>query len=386
MKSLKKQYPLRLMSLLCLFLFGLSGYGQNHISDIKKDGRTELTLVIEITPPKGKPAKTEIKKNTPIKSGTILEVPSKITVFITSSNGNIGQINGPNTVEFTATSTGEEYRVIEGSGTSNVILNVFKKLTGGVLASGPTGEIHARSKLTEFLVTVDGNNAIFELRIGKIDINLKRKIEIKDENKIDSISMRTLFITETTSLGLKDPPFPFNSDSVKTVSITQDNEIKKFLNTQLNQQKRTLMNSGSRSKQATKFLEKGSSVKGIELLEEAYNLGELRWDLILQSSLMLADAYLSKDDIKRSKAWLDAGLHFNEYFYKINQEKFDHYSQLGNNKITKAFGHDLIVANDFSAWAYTLKLKINGCLENGNENPSKYRRDANQLKKEIANY
>ena len=56
------------------------------------------------------------------------------------------------------------------------------------------------------------------------------------------------------------------------------------------------------------------------------------------------------------------------------------------NKITKAFGNDLMVANEYYAWAYTLKLRVYGCLENADEMPSIYRRRAKELKDKIENY
>ena len=378
---------------LLLFLFFLISssvfycYGQKNIfSDLKRDGVSVEKLKIKITPPKGQTKEIEVSKKTPIESGSIVEVSSKIDIYITSLNGNIGHITGPNAVEFTATETGEEYRVINGSGTSNVIVKVFKQLTGGVLTSGPTGEIHARSRLTEFLLAVDENYEKFELIEGKIDINRRQKFEINNENKIDSIKTRAIYVTESKQLNLKNSKYNFKSDSIKAIPLLEDHEIKKFFDYQFNQQKKNLTKAGSKSKQAFKYLDNGDLDNGLQLLEEAYNEGEIRCDLIIQSSLIITESYFINDNLKKSKAWLEVGLHFSDLFYKINKDKFEHYSKLGNDKIIKAFGYDFIVSNEYKTWVYTLKARINGCLENENENPSKFRREVNRIGKEISEY
>jgi hypothetical protein len=386
MRTNQKFHSLRVLPLICLLLFTIYGIGQNFISNIKQNGNSIERLSIKITPPKGQPTETLISKKSPIESGSILEIPSKVIVFITSINGNIGQITGPNTVEFTATKTGEKYRVIDGSGTNNVFIKVFKQLTGGVLASGPTGEIHARSRLTEFLLAVNEIDANFELIKGKIDINRRQKVEIKDENKIDSVKTRILFITETTKLDIKGPNFKFITDSLKITALNTETEIDSFFGKQISLQKRMFTKTGSNSRRAFNLLENGEVEKGKELLDEAYKSGEIRLDFIVQSSLMLTDTYFRQDELEKSRAWLEAGLHFSENFYKTNKEKYDHYSKLGNTKITKAFGYDMIVANEYYVWAYTLKSRINGCLENERENPSLYRRQAKVLKKEVSNF
>jgi len=386
MKTNQKFHALRILSLVCMLFFTFSLNGQNVISDIKQGGETKTELFIKITPPKGQPSNVKIRKNSTISSGSILEVPSNTVVFITSSNGNIGQIIGPNTVEFTASAKGEEYRVLDGSGTSNVLVKVFKQLTGGVLTSGPTGEIHARSRLTEFLIAYDGNETNFELLEGKIDVNRRQRVEIKDESKIDSTKTRALFITATSQLTPKDPKLSFNSDNAESISLNTENEINKFLDKQLGNQKRTFTKAGAKAKKATKLLENGVTDKGIEQMEQAYEDGEIRLDFIVQSALMLSDSYFRNEDLEKSRSWLDAGLHFSKLLYDMNKEKFDHFSKIGKNKVAKAFGYDLIIANEYNTWGFTLKSRINGCLENENENPSKFRRNANLLRKEISNY
>jgi hypothetical protein len=240
--------------------------------------------------------------------------------------------------------------------------------------------------LTEFLLAVNEIDANFELIKGKIDINRRQKVEIKDENKIDSVKTRILFITETTKLDIKAPNFKFNTDSLKITALNTETEIDSFFGKQISLQKRMFTKTGSNSRRAFNLLENGEVEKGKELLDEAYKSGEIRLDFIVQSSLMLTDTYFRQNELEKSRAWLEAGLHFSENFYKTNKEKYDHYSKLGNTKITKAFGYDMIVANEYYVWAYTLKSRINGCLENERENPSLYRRQAKVLKKEVSNF
>lgn len=382
----RKAHLVKMYLPFCIILMTLSGYGQNFISDIRQNGNVLQEISITLTPPKGNPSKTTINKNTPVTSGTILEVPVNTAIEITSINGNKGLIMGPSTTQFTASSTSENYRVIAGRGKSNVVLNVFKKLTGGVLASGPTGKLHARSRLTQFSLSVDGDSAVFKLIEGKIDINKKQIVEILDKDILDSAKMRNVFFRQTTPLDLKSSDFNYNTDKLQAQKLTLEEDINAFFKLQLKEQKKLYTKSGKLSKQAFKYLDNGAFDEGIELLEKAIEQGEMTLDLVLQSSLMLADSYFNKDNINKSVFWLDAGLHFNKVFYELQEEVFNYYSDINKDKTAKAFGNDLVVANQFRAWAFTLKLRIHGCLENANENPSFFRKEAQRLETEISSY
>ena len=93
----------------------------------------------------------------------------------------------------------------------------------------------------------------------------------------------------------------------------------------------------------------------------------------------------NKSDFEKSKIWLEAGLQFSSRYYDRYEALYSYFED-DKNKITKAFGNDLMVANEYYAWAYTLKLRVYGCLENADEMPSIYRRRAKELKDKIENY
>ena len=102
--------------------------------------------------------------------------------------------------------------------------------------------------------------------------------------------------------------------------------------------------------------------------------------------------YLYDDNLEKSRLWLEVGLHFGKILYDTKQEKLNErlnenidksdYKEI-NNAITKAFRYEMLTANEFRAWGYDIKLKLNGCLENPSENPSKYRSNAKDLLEKI---
>lgn len=385
----QKLHSLRLPLLFFLLLFSISVNGQNYISEILKDGKpiTTPTLSIKITTPKGRSSNVDIFKKKEIESGTILEIPNNITITITSVNKNIGAITGPCQVEFTASKKTEEYRVIDGEETSVVMITTNTKLVGNVLLSGPTKMVQALSELTQFSLKVDGKDIEFELIEGKIDIKERIKVEVKDENTIDSLNKRTIFASRSKQLKEKgkDSIKIYKIDSFETETYENKDEIKRFFNKQYKMQKKLYFKAGMNSKLAYKNLNNGSMLEGSNFLEKALDLGELTLDFIIQSTLIMADAYHNKNDFEKSKIWLETGLQFSNKYYNRHKTLYDYFEE-DKNKITKAFGNDLIVANEYYAWAYTLKLKVYGCLENANEKPSIYRHRANELKEKIENY
>jgi hypothetical protein len=387
MKTNQKCRSVRLIALAYLLFFTLSSLGQNHISDIKRNGKSVLRMEITITEPNGRPSKIEIKKNSPIRSGSILEVPSGITLYLTSINGNIGEITGPNSLKFSASDVREEYRYIDGKESSNILINVYKQLTGGVIGNGPTNRVQARSRLTKFILNFNGENLEFELIKGKVDVNRRQEIQIRDEIVIDNNKTRSVFVRETNQLTLKESKFNIEPNNLNIQSLNSEMEINKFFNRQFREQKKIITKAGANSKSAYKDMNSGEQFdRGMESLEKAIENGEITSELLIQTSLLLADAYLRKDELKKSLSWLDVGLHHSKILYDANKIIFDHFSNIDKNKIAKAFGNDLLIANEFYAWGFDIKLKINGCLENANENPSTYRKDANNLKLELANY
>ncbi|MBT8269525.1 MAG: hypothetical protein HKO67_12605 [Flavobacteriaceae bacterium] len=367
-----------------VLFFTQSFFGQNFISDIQLNGRSIPKIDIVISSPNGEDSKVEITKRTVIKSESIINVPSSnITVFLTSINGNIVEITGPSKLLFRTNERREEYRLIDGGASSNILINVFKELTGGVLASGPTNRIQARSRATKFLLRLeDEEDLTVVLKEGKIDVNSREKIEIKDEIVIGNENKRALFVRETKPLTNKDSIFNYDPNNELVQFFEAESEIKNFLQNQFKKQKKTMLKSGSNSKRAFKEVDRVKSVEdGIASFSEAIDNGEISVELIIQSAFLFADSYYQNDDLERSLAWLEAGLSFGKEYYENKQEVLNDFKK--NNELVNAFRYDMLAANEFYAWGFDIKLKINGCLENENENPTKYRSDAKYLIEEI---
>jgi len=132
-----------------------------------------------------------------------------------------------------------------------------------------------------------------------------------------------------------------------------------------------------------KALEQGFSSEGISNYEKAIEEGEIGVDKFIQGSLILVEAYFEKNALNERAVWLDAALHFIKKTEAANREKYDHFKELGFESAMKAFGHDLALSNDYFAWAFTVKLKLNNCLESADENPLKFIDEAFKIRKEI---
>ncbi len=356
-----------------------SGFGQkNFISDIQLNGRSIPRLEVTLVSPDGKKSKVEIRKDTEISSESIINVPtSGITVFLTSLNGTVTQINGPSTLKIHTTKNREEYRLIQGE-EGNILIEVFKELVGGVTAYGPTNRIQARTQATQFSLVINGKEMSIAVKRGIVDVNLREKFEIKDEAVLDNESKRDIYVRETSRLTKKDSAFNFKPIDTATYSLAEERDIKRFLRNQFKKQKRSILNSGPDSKAAFKDLEKGAPVEyNLAAFEKARENGELTNDFIIQSSLLFADYYFQKNDLKRSVAWLELGLDLSGKFYDSHQQILNYFQ--GDNELVNAFRYDMLIANEFFAWGYDLKLRINGCLERAEENPSIYRSNAKDL-------
>ncbi len=356
-----------------------SGFGQkNFISDIQLNGRSIPRLEVTLVSPDGKKSKVEIRKDTEISSESIINVPtSGITVFLTSLNGTVTQINGPSTLQIHTTKNREEYRLIQGE-EGNILIEVFKELVGGVTAYGPTNRIQARTQATQFSLVINGKEMSIAVKRGIVDVNLREKFEIKDEAVLDNESKRDIYVRETSRLTKKDSAFNFKPIDTATYSLAEERDIKRFLRNQFKKQKRSILNSGPDSKAAFKDLEKGAPVEyNLAAFEKARENGELTNDFIIQSSLLFADYYFQKNDLKRSVAWLELGLDLSGKFYDRHQQILNYFQ--GDNDLVNAFRYDMLIANEFFAWGYDLKLRINGCLERAEENPSIYRSNAKDL-------
>jgi hypothetical protein len=87
---------------------------------------------------------------------------------------------------------------------------------------------------------------------------------------------------------------------------------------------------------------------------------------------------------------LEIGIHYSKILFENKQKLINDDMNNDNSKdgdiekaLTQVLRYELLTANEFTAWAYDIKLKLNGCLENSSENPSKYRFNADELIKAI---
>ena len=103
----------------------------------------------------------------------------------------------------------------------------------------------------------------------------------------------------------------------------------------------------------------------------------------IQSSLIVTEAYheittkktkthssyQSPNQNRNKDVWLEAALHFIKEIDSVNKIKFDSFKNNPHKSLVKAFGYDLVLSTQYQAWAYTVKLKITGCLEHSDQNP-----------------
>jgi len=391
----QRLHSLRLIPFICFLLFTNFAIGQFKVKDIKR-GDTKipkadivLTIGDDTYPPRTITRSTKDINN----KATIRVLDDGITLILTTSNGNDLSISGSNNiVEVDITKEREEYKLINGKKSENVIIDVIKEFTGSVIATGVKKRFTAATDGTIFSLSLDNDNLDIVLKEGSLNVSHLIKKEISDENVIGNNNKRALFIRETRRLTVKDSVYP-NMDNNQPL-LSSDKEIKKFLHKPFKEQKTTLINTGSFSKSAIRYLEKETSIdKAILSFEDAIDNGELDIDLIIQSALLFADAYFYNGDLEKSRAWVEIGIHFGEILYDTKEKKLNarlnenidesDYKEI-NSAITKSYKYDMLTANEFRAWGYDIKLKLNGCLENSSENPSKYRSNAKKLRDELS--
>jgi len=400
MKTSQKFSPSLLFAILfmlvsCYMVYPQQGEIVNILSgNIPIDGAK-----IILTAPKGKPQEINAKKRTSSQSGTkiedgsILEVPSNITIVIKSANNNEATIKGHEVILFNVSNKSENYRKLDEDNEGSLLIKIGKKLDkfGNEIAGAITettsanGSFNAAADFTEWILSSDGSELDFEIKEGQISINSRSKIEIKDDviETQDSLN-RVLYVDETLGhVNLKIPNFKVNPSEIPTKTLTSDKEIDNFFNSEFKKQKQNLKRNGLNSLSGFKALEQGFSSEGISNYEKAIEEGEIGVDKFIQGSLILVEAYFEKNALNERAVWLDAALHFIKKTEAANREKYDHFKELGFESAMKAFGHDLALSNDYFAWAFTVKLKLNNCLESADENPLKFIDEAFKIRKEI---
>ena len=376
------------------------GYSQKgEIVEIFSGNNTVNDAKIILTAPKGKPQDTNVKKRTPSQSGTkiedgsILEVPSNITIVIESANNNRATIKGHEVILFNVSNKSENYRKLDEDNEGSLLIKIGKKLDkfGKEIAGAITettsanGSFNAAADFTEWYVSSDGSELNFEIREGQISINSRSKIEIKDNIiEIKDSLNRVLYVDETLEhVNLKTPNFKVNPSEIPTKTMTSEKEIDNFFNSEFRKQKQILKGNGPNSSSGFKALEQGFSSEGIAHYERAIEESEIGVDKFIQGSLILVEAYFEKNALKERAVWLEAAIHFIEKTEAANREKYNHFKELGFETAMKAFGYDLALSNDYLAWAFTVKLKLNNCLESADENPLRFMNEAFKIRKEI---
>ena len=124
----QKSYSLRLVSIFCILFIINPVIGQNMISDILLDGETVFQTDINIKNPNGTSISKLIQLDDSIDSiATIHVIDPKVTVVIKTSNGTEVRIPGNNILSYEITKNEEKYKHIQGTDSSNIIIDKLKE-------------------------------------------------------------------------------------------------------------------------------------------------------------------------------------------------------------------------------------------------------------------
>lgn len=397
MKTNQKFRLLRFLTFICLLLFAISAVGQgnkNVVENIytEENFRYPGSIKIAIKTKSGTEIK-DVRRNDSFDADATIEIlkqdgNKKYTLHLNTINGTKVIIPTETVVKMNITKEKESYDLLKIPSDKELRINKLEAYLGNVLTYGLKDRIEALTIGTEFSLIQTNDDLGFKLFHGKLDINHLVKREIKDEKVLDNDGKRSLFIRENSRLTVKDSLYPnpeMNYDSLPV--LTDDKEIIKFLRKPVLAQKRDLLNKGEFSNKAVKDIEIDASIdEALMSFEKAMENDELTIEFVVQSALLFADSYLFNDDIEKSKIWLEVGIHFRDQLFESKQKLIEDESDNENyeaSSIEKALKNELmyemLTVNEFSAWAFDIKLKLHGCLENSNENPSKYRLNAANL-------
>jgi len=388
MKTNQKSNPTLLFSALFMLLSSFTCFGQwGIIRDIQVENESVDNIEISITPPSTNAINKVFRVGDTIYTGSKLTVPRRTKLIVESKFNNKRTIRGFIETTYTVTDSGEGQRIIGDNNNGSVLNEVSNEVNGGVTATSSGKTVSLKTKATEFLVTAKGRDLTYDLIHGKVVINRRVKVEFSEDLAIDSTGKREVFVNEPQDLTLKNPKFSYNSDSFLQKSLATEGDIESFFKEQLGKQKRTLRKAGPMSRSAFKLLnnstKKGTDSLALQAFEKSISNGEIRRDLFIQSALLLSEAYLLNDKKENSAMWLNVALYFAKLEFKDSQKLYDHYRGNGEKEAAKAFGSDLAIANEYYAWAYTVKLKLTGCLESADQNPRKWLKNADDLRKDL---
>lgn len=359
-----------------------SGEGRIKIEKLSFKRSDTTSVEIQYKKPNGKLIKETIKINQEFPSGTLFIVPTKTEVVLQTIPNNNKQILRPGSKHLaTVTEDGEEHRTFWGK--VRHFKNKVKNRIGSIFSYNTTGgnkRFQAAAKSTEWTVEVDSFDTKFERFSGKVAVSLRNKIELNEELGAASEELRELFDSEITFLNSEKTVKSFKLNDDQSKKLITEAGIDKFFKDQIRKQRKYLSKSGPNSKKAFKLIELDQDSLGILKYQEAITSGEVERDVLIQSSLLLAEAYFRNDRIKSIESWLDTALYFNELENVHNQEQYDEFSSLNENDIEKSFINDLILSNEYFAWAFSVKLKFKSCLEAPDQNPIVWRDNANRLR------
>lgn len=378
---------------------------------IEKDGTPQETLTIQVANSNGKLEnlqiyiKTNTQKASRINDGTILVLKPKTTIRIKSANDNELQINADKKekiIEYLVSSYRELYRSLDEEDSGNLISKVFKPLVGDVKTANVDNTFNGAADGTEWEVSYDGKNENYRILEGKVLITGRTKIEMTDNIlKLDGDNKRILYVSEKLGrLNENDSVVPFNPKNLVKEPLNSEEAINDFFKSELKNQRQILKSSGEHSKSGFKFLGDGLYNEGVAEYEKAIEMGEMDMDKFIQASLILTEAtheintkktlansgFQSSQINKNKQTWLDASLHFIKKNDSISSAKHNLFKKEGNLKIAKAYGYDKALYKEYLAWAYTVKLKLNGCLENQDQNPLLLMESAEKLKDSLKSY
>ena len=375
-----------IFSLPMLCLSQESGIGK--IIYLEEDDKKDLDNLNTVTiyTPNGGVINKVVKNVTTIEPGSTINVPANTLVRISVNDGSKNlEINGYLELEFGSSS----YRPTQG-----IFGRFWAKITkafGTVTAYSTNKKEHLRTIKTEFEVKVNGEDVNFKLIEGKVAINNRTKVQMEDEDlkKLGIIAddsllsnNRLLYVTETTKYLTKNQESN-NNYKLKDVKLVTDDDVNKFFSKNLTIQRRKLRKFGSNSRDGFKMLERGMDSSGIKKYEQAINQGELQRAEFIESALILTEAYFRKGNLKQRKAWLEAAVHFTKIEDSISIAKVAYFDKLNKKSTANVFLKDQILANEYFAWAYTVKLLINGCLELQHENPRRFMVKAKNLEHQL---
>lgn len=394
MSTNRKSYFLRFFTLIYVLFISSSVFSQSNIVKHILDadgGIWRGSVKISLQTDEGTIDK-DVSKDSPLPSdATINVLSSNFTLVLETINKTLIEIPGKTILNFNITNDSEDYTLLKIDSNKNVVLKELEAYLGSVTVNGIKNRVEALTVGTIFTFSLTNDNLQVKLRDGKLDLNHLKDRKISDNTVIGNDSLRSIFINTNRLLSVKDGIYP-NLKSVinPPPNLESDKGIRKFLNKHRIIQKKGLVKMGEYSKKSIKKLEKEDSVEeAILSFDRAIIENELTIDLIVQSAFLFADSYLFNNDIKKSRAWLELGIHYSELLYKTkdkfleNNDNLDLNSNDIDNSITKSLMYDMVTVNEFRAWGYDIKLKLNGCLENPRENPSKYRANANALLNKI---